>query len=85
MGGALASQTVTRAPRSQVELGNASVLAVALPQLSVTRQRKVHPKHSFEDKGVPKYNLGTRNEWKDLGKELFDPGSGEVTGRKRCD
>src|SRR5205814_10091628 len=24
-------------------------------------------------------------KWKDLGRELFGPGSGEVTGRKRCE
>jgi putative endonuclease len=30
--------------------------------------------------------IRTKNpKWKDLGLELFDPGSGEVTRRRRCD
>jgi hypothetical protein len=49
-------------PRSQVALGNASVLAVALPLgCGDTSAEKGWIRSArFEDKCVPKYNLGTR-------------------------
>ena len=55
------SQKCISFPRSQVVLGNASVPATSLLQPG--------GKHSFADKCVPKYNLGTRNTacWRRLG------------------
>src|SRR5438552_3604974 len=60
---AIYRQRLASPPRFQVALGNVSVMAVVLPLLSATRQRaRLYPKRNFEDKCVPKYNLGTRSD-----------------------